>query len=89
MIYCSYRNNCGIWLHDGDLEHSLMKEKKIDLHIFFFPFLCPAIPDIELGVLKIYLLHVFVMYYNQQSVNLFLAWYDSQPICTVNLQYLQ
>ena len=25
---CSYRNNCGIQLHDGDLEHSLMKEKK-------------------------------------------------------------
>ena len=25
---CSYRNNCGIRLHDGDLEHDLMKEKK-------------------------------------------------------------
>ena len=25
---CSYRNNCGIRLHAGDLEHSLMKEKK-------------------------------------------------------------
>ena len=25
---CSYRNNCGIRLLAGDLEHSLMKEKK-------------------------------------------------------------
>ena len=25
---CSDRNNCGTRLHDGDLEHSLMKEKK-------------------------------------------------------------
>ena len=23
------------------------------------------------------------MYYKQQSINLFLAWYDSQPVCTV------
>ena len=38
---CSYRNNCGIRLHDTDLEHSLMKEKKnrcsyIILPIFMF-----------------------------------------------------
>ena len=25
---CSYRDNYGIRLHAGDLEHSLMKEKK-------------------------------------------------------------
>ena len=25
---CNYRSNCGIRFHDGDLEHSLMKEKK-------------------------------------------------------------
>ena len=25
---CSYRNNCSIRLHAGDLEYSLMKEKK-------------------------------------------------------------
>ena len=24
---CSDRNNCGTRLYDGDLEHSLMKEK--------------------------------------------------------------
>ena len=24
---CSYRNNCGIQWHDGDLEYSLMKQK--------------------------------------------------------------
>ena len=28
-------------------------------------------------------MYVFVMYYKQQSINLFLAWYDSQPVCTV------
>ena len=50
---CSYRNNCGIRLHDGDLEHSLMKEKKIDLHMFFFSFLCSAIPNLDLGILKV------------------------------------
>ena len=33
---CSYRKNCGIRLHAGDLEHSLMKGKKIGLHIIFF-----------------------------------------------------
>ena len=29
-------------MHDDDLEHSLIQEK-IDLHMFFFSFLCPAI----------------------------------------------
>ena len=49
---CSYRNNCGIRLHDADLEHSLMKEKKIDVHMFLFRFLCSGIPDLALGILK-------------------------------------
>ena len=49
---CSYRNNGGIRLHDADVEHSLMKEKKIDVHMFFFPFLCSGIPDLALGILK-------------------------------------
>ena len=48
---CSYRNNCGIRLHAGDLEHSLMK-KNICLHMFFFSFLCSAIPDLDLGISK-------------------------------------
>ena len=34
---CSYRNNCGIQLHDGDLEHSIMKEKKNRRHYVFLP----------------------------------------------------
>ena len=29
-----------------------MKEKKIGLHMFFFSFLCSAIPDLDLEVLK-------------------------------------
>ena len=49
---CSYRNNCGIRLHAGDLGHSLMKEKKIGLYMFFFSFLYSAIPDLDLGILK-------------------------------------
>ena len=24
------------------------------------------------------------MYYNHESINMFLAWYDSQPVCAVN-----
>ena len=48
---CSYRSNCGIRLHDADLEHSLTK-KKIDVHMFFFSFLCSGIPDFALGILK-------------------------------------
>ena len=59
-------------LHAGDLEHSLMKEKKIGLHMFFFSFLCSAIPDLDLEVLKMLICVVFVMYYNQESTDLFL-----------------
>ena len=46
---CSYRNNCGIRLHDGGLEHSLMKKK---IFMFLISFLCSAIPDLHLGILK-------------------------------------
>ena len=53
---CCYRNNCGIVLHAGDLEHSLMKEKK-GLHLFLLSFLCSAIPDLDLGILQM-LIHV-------------------------------
>ena len=47
-----YRHNCGIRLHDGDLEHRHLKEKKKNLHMFFFPFLCFAIPNLDLGISK-------------------------------------
>ena len=47
---CSYRNDCGIRLHDSDLEHSLIKKKKI--FMFFFLFLCSTISDLDLGILK-------------------------------------
>ena len=50
---CSYKEkNCGISLHDDDLELSLMKEKKIDLHMLLFPFLYSGISDLALGILK-------------------------------------
>ena len=48
---CSYRNKCRIRLHNGDLEHSHMKEKKIDVHL--------AVQiDLALGILKM-LIHVY------------------------------
>ena len=35
---CSYRSNRGTWLHDDELEHSLMKGKKIDIFLPIFMF---------------------------------------------------
>ena len=67
---CSYRNNCGIRWHAGDLEHSLMKEKKIGLHMFFFSFLCSAIPGLNLGILKMLIRVCFPDAF--QPTNLFL-----------------
>ena len=49
---CSYRNNCALRLHAADLEHSPTKETKIGLHMFFFSFLYSAVPDLDLGILK-------------------------------------
>ena len=50
---CSYRNNCGFRLHDVDVECSLVK--KIDVHMFFFPFFCSGIPNLALGIVKMLL----------------------------------
>ena len=49
---CNYRNTCGIRLHDAHLDHSLIKEKNIYVHMVFFPFLCSGILDLTLGILK-------------------------------------
>ena len=57
--------------------------------MFLFPFLWYGIPDLALGILKILIRVCFVMYCIQQSINLFLASYGSQSVCTVNVQYLQ
>ena len=45
---CCCRDNCGIRLHDGDLEHCLVK----DVYMFFFAFICSGIPGLALGILK-------------------------------------
>ena len=45
---CSYRNNSGIHFHDGDSEHSLMKEKNRSSYVI----LPSGIPDLALGTLK-------------------------------------
>ena len=43
--------------HDGDLEHHLMEEKKIDVHVIFISFLYSGISDLALGALEM-LIHV-------------------------------
>ena len=53
---CSHRGNCGIRLHTGDLKHGFMKEKKGPSYVFLL-ILCSAIPDLDLGILKM-LIHV-------------------------------
>ena len=40
-------------MHDADLEHNLMKGRKICVFMLFFPFLCSGIPDLALGILKV------------------------------------
>ena len=57
--------------------------------MFFFPFLFSAIPNLDLGILKMLLRVYFVIHYNQQSINLFPVSFDSQPVWLVNIQYLQ
>ena len=84
-----YRNNCDIRLHDADLEHTFMKEKKIDLHILFFPFLSSGIPDVALGILKM-LIRVYSRDVLQPAVYQFVVgMIYFQPICTVNVRYVQ
>ena len=58
LIIAAALETTAVPLHAGDLEHSLMKEKKIGLHMFFFSFLCSAIPNLHLGILKM-LVRVF------------------------------
>ena len=79
----SYRNKSDIRLHDGDLEHCLMGEKNRCSYDFLL-ILYSVIPGTVLRFM-----YVFVIYYNQQSINLFLALCDSQLVCTENVRYLQ
>ena len=44
-------------IHDGDLEHCLMEEKKIDVHMILISFLYSGISDLALGILEM-LIHV-------------------------------
>ena len=54
----SYRNNCGIRLHDGDLNIVSWKKKNRFSYVFF-PFLCSAIPDLDLGILNMLIRECF------------------------------
>ena len=71
----NYRNNRGVRLHDGDLEHSLMKEKKIDIHIFFCSFLFSGISDLALEILTM-LIRVCFRNVFTTSGPLICSWYD-------------
>ena len=57
-------------MYAGDLEQSPMKEKEIGLHMFFFSFLCFAIPDLDLRILKM-LIRVYFRDVLQQGVYYF------------------
>ena len=54
-------------MHHTNLEHSLMKEIKIFIRVFFFPFLCSGIPDLALRILKT-LIRVFFYDVKQPAV---------------------
>ena len=54
--------------------------------MFVFPFLCSGIPDLVLGILKMLIGVYFRDALQPASINLFLAWYNSQPVCTVNVK---
>ena len=53
--------------------------------MFFFSFLCSSIPDLDLEVLKMLIRVCFRDVLQPESIDLFLASYDSQPVCTKNV----
>ena len=38
--------------------------------MFFFPFLCSAVPDLTLGILKMLIRYVFEMYDNYRNASI-------------------
>ena len=88
----SYRNNCGIWLHDADLEHCPMK-KKIDVHMLFFPYLCSRfifrnLRDANWWCFRDILQPAFYQFV-PGMIRLLASWYSECTVFTVNLCYLQ
>ena len=85
---CSYRNNCSIRLHAGDLEHSLVKEKNkifvcLSVHFMF----CHS--RFRFRNLKKANLCMFSWCITATSL-LICSWHDmTQPVGRINLQYLQ
>ena len=82
-------------MHDADLEHCFMKEKKVDAHMFFFPFLWSGISDLALGILKM-LIGVYFRNVLQSAFYQFvpgMTWlsanYSKCTVFTVNLYYSQ
>ena len=67
-----------------------MKEKQIDVHMFFFPFLCSGIPDLALEILKM-LIRVCFLDVLQPAVYQFFpgSFYIRCTVFTVSLCYLQ
>ena len=84
-------------MHDFNLKHSLIKEK-IDVYMFFFPFLCSGISDVALQILKM-LIRVCICDVLQTTVYLFvpgMVWLSaslysiySKPLLFTNISYVQ
>ena len=73
-----------------------MKEKKIGLYMFFFAFLCSALPDFDLEILK--MLHCIcfcdvlqpgVYLFVPDMILLSASLYSKCTVFTVNICYLQ
>ena len=91
---CSYRNNCVIGLHDAELEHSM--KKKLDVHMFFFLFLCSGISDLALRILKMLvrvcfrdILHPAIYQFVPGIIPLSVSLYSKCTVCTIDICHLQ
>ena len=75
-------------MHDADLEDTVMKKKrKIDVHMFFFPFLCFGIPDLALGILKLLIRVCFRDVLQPAKGLLICSWHDITIIQFVRQMY--
>ena len=92
---CCYRNNCGIRLRDGDLEHCLIKKKNRCLYVLLSIYMFWH-PSLALGILKM-LIRVCFRYALQPTdcqfvpgmIWLSASFYNKCTLFTVNFCYFQ
>ena len=72
------------------------KIKKIDVYMFFFPFICSGIPGLALGILKVLICVCFPnalqpadCWFVPGMIWLSASFYNKCTVFTVNLCYLQ